>query len=290
MIHRKHLSGPCAHSGKARFSEEGGVFRSRFLRRPWWAIPFLALLLAFPSLPAGAESAAPEGTIVKAKSLIDGNEHNRDKMREAIALLQGAERESRDIRIPLYLAEAYYRMADPSDDIDQSFPLYEKAGIQAKKVVDREPGRMEGRYWYGLFLLKKAQKVGGIRAYFIVKDGIRELENVRKSLPGYDHGGASRVLGLLYYIAPGWSPFGDLDKSVKLEQEAISLAPGYLLNRLYLARAYQKRGDKESAVREYRSILTSSLAASAPPTDALYQKEARKMLASLGRPVKVVSD
>jgi tetratricopeptide (TPR) repeat protein len=289
MNHRKHIGEPCSPGGNTPF-HGGGILRNRLLRRPWWGIPFLALLLVLPAFAARADSGVPEGAIVKARALIDGNEHNRNNMQEAIGLLQGAEKESKDIRIPLYLAEAYYRMADPAADIDKSFPLYEKAGMQAKKVVDRAPARLEGHYWYGLYLLKKAQKQGGIWAYFTVKDGIRELEKVRKSLPGYDHGGASRVLGLLYCIAPGWSPFGDLDKSVKLEKEAISLAPNYLLNRLYLARAYQKKGDKEEAVQEYRNILATSLGESATRTDHLYQKEARKMLASLGLSSKVLPD
>jgi hypothetical protein len=58
--------------------------------------------------------------------------------------------------------------------------------------------RTEGHYCHALFLLKQAQK-RGISALFIVKEGIRELERVRRDLPAYDHAGASRVLGLLYY-------------------------------------------------------------------------------------------
>jgi tetratricopeptide (TPR) repeat protein len=251
---------------------------------------FLVLLLVLPAMPASSDSGSADGAILQARALIDQVDHNPNNLREAMGLLEGAGRESQDIRIPLYLAEAYYRIADPEAEIDISFPFYEKAGVLAKKVVDRNPERAEGHYWYGLFLLKKAQKVGGIRAYFITKEGIRELESVRERMPDYDHGGASRVLGLLYYIAPGWSPFGDLDKSVKLEQEAIDLAPHYLLNRLYLARAYQKKGDREAAVREYRSMLASSPGTPTPEGNIRFQIEARRMLASLGRPVMVVSD
>jgi tetratricopeptide (TPR) repeat protein len=113
-----------------------------------------------------------------------------------------------------------------------------------------------------------------------VKEGIRELEKVRKSMPGYDHAGASRVLSLLYCLAPGWSPFGNLDKSIELGKEATRLAPNYGLNRLYLAEAYQKRGDKQAAIREYRAILTASAKMPGKQTDG-FSQQARLKLRSL---------
>ena len=86
-----------------------------------------------------------------------------------------------------------------------------------------------------------------------MRQGIAELEKVRRELPAYDGAGASRVLGLLHCLAPGWTPFGNINKSIELEKEAVRLAPDYALNRLYLANAYAKRGDREAAIREYQN-------------------------------------
>ncbi|MEJ2698862.1 MAG: hypothetical protein P8Z70_04275, partial [Desulfuromonadales bacterium] len=97
MNHRKHIGEPCSPGENTPF-HGGGILRNRLLRRPWWGIPFLALLLVLPAFAARADSGVPEGTIVKARALIDGNEHNRNNMQEAIGLLQGAARESHDIR------------------------------------------------------------------------------------------------------------------------------------------------------------------------------------------------
>ena len=91
-----------------------------------------------------------------------------------------------------------------------------------------------------------------------MRQGIAELEMVRRERPTYDEAGASRVLGLLYRLAPGWTPFGNINKSIELEKEAVRLAPNYALNRLYLANAYAKQGDREAAVREYQAIIAAS--------------------------------
>ena len=134
----------------------------------------------------------------------------------------------------------------------------------------------------GSFLLKKAQKQGGIGAYATVKQGIAELEKVRTSMPTYDHAGASRVLGLMYMTAPGYTPFGNVKKSLEMMQEATRLAPDFLLNRLYLANAYKKQGDKNAAIREYREVLAS--AANTPGEESQkLSDEARKQLKELGQ-------
>ena len=83
---------------------------------------------------------------------------------------------------------------------------------------------------------------------------------------------------------PGWTPFGDLDKSIKLGKEATHLAPDYALNHLYLANAYKKRGDNEAAIREYRTILSAS-AKRTGKQEVDCSDQARAMLQSLGKPI-----
>lgn len=253
---------------------------------------FTLLLSVFPVLPGQAATPVPaflakEAYIQKLQSSIRSDGGNRAKLQKAVQLLETALHHSpNDPQILLTLAEADYRLADPEAKIDKTFPLYEKTGRYAHKALEIEPKRVAGHYWHGLYLLKKAQKEGGLGAFFTVRDGIKELNKVRRELPAYDHGGASRVLGLLYCLAPGWSPFGDLNKSIALEKEAIRIAPGFLLNRLYLARAYKKKGDMKAAVEQCRQILAATPQAPNVKANLRYQQEARKMLADLGQPVE----
>jgi tetratricopeptide (TPR) repeat protein len=236
------------------------------------------LALSAPFAPAGSPGQATvqkEAILEEARTLMDRDQAGQKNRPQTITTLEAYTAQfPEEIRFPLYLAEAYYRLADPNGDVHREFPNYEKADLYAQRVLKLDPDRAEGHYWHGLFLLKKAQKRGGISAYFIVKDGIKELEKVRQTLPGYDHAGASRVLGL--------SPFGDLNKSIELGKEAARLAPNYILNRVYLAEAYQKQGDQEGAVQEYRAVLT--LAAKLPPAQAEgFGQKARRELRSLGQ-------
>ena len=248
---------------------KGSFFVKRALhgvtRRPIVVSLLFMIFLYFAFLPsAGADvhkerMGDKEAVLHQARQLMDKEETNRVNMKKAASLLERyAPKFPDEFRIPLYLAEAYYRMVDPAEDIQKGYPYFEKAGVYAQKALRMEPGRMESHYWHGLFLLRKAQKVSIFQAYFVAREGVRELELVRESMPAYDHGGASRVLGLLYYKAPGWSPFGDVNKAVRYEEEATRIEPHYLLNRLYLAEAYQKQGDNAAAIREYRIILASS--------------------------------
>jgi tetratricopeptide (TPR) repeat protein len=250
-------------------------------------VAVLVLAFAMPSMAAigQVQKLSPKEAVLReAKNLIDHNHRNKANIRQAISLLEGYKSQyPNDIRFPLYLAEAYYRLADPTADVSREFPYYEKSEFYAEKVLAMDPNRPEGHYWHGLFLLKKAQK-RGISGYFIVKEGIRELEKVRQEKPGYDHAGASRVLGLLYCLAPGWTPFGNLDKSIELEKEATHLAPDYALNRLYLANAYKKKGDNQAAIREYRAILTAS-ATRTEMQGVDCSDQARAMLNSLVKPM-----
>jgi tetratricopeptide (TPR) repeat protein len=259
---------------------------ARSLSRTALMILTAILLLPLAGLPAlagpGQPGAEEEVILKEVRALIDKDPTNVKNLRQAAATLETASaRFPQEPRFPLYLAEAYCRMADPAAAVEGEFPYYEKGGCYAQKALELAPGLTEAHYWHGLFLLKQAQKCGGRGAYFLVKDGIRELEKVRQALPAYDHAGASRVLAVLYYVAPSWTPFRDLDKSIKLGREATRLAPDYALNRLYLAEAYHQRGDKADAIREYRALLTVSAEKPGPQAEGCCRK-ARDMLRSLG--------
>jgi hypothetical protein len=213
----------------------------------------LVTLLLAANAPLAQAASDQEAILRQARQLID----HRDKqsLLEAISLLDGHSQQlPGEIRFPLYLAEAYYLQADPAAEVSREYVYYERAGKYAEEALAIDPNRPEAHYWHGLYLLKQAQK-RGLMGYSVVKEGIKELEQVRRTMPAYDHGGASRVLGLLYCLAPGWSPFGDLSKAIELGLEATRIAPDYALNRIYLAQAYQKRGDKTEARQECQAIL-----------------------------------
>ncbi len=262
--------------------------RSRRRLHFWILLVILMFSLSFlPVLAGAAGRPGPdkEALLQEARGVMDRDQVSAKGLREVISLLEGyAPQFPGEARFPLYLAEAYYRLADPQADVSREFHYYERTATYARKVLEMAPNRIEGHYWSGLALLKKAQKNGGVGAYFVVKEGIRELEKVRQALPIYDHAGASRVLGLLYCLAPKWSPFGDLDKSIKLAEEATRLAPDYPLNRLYLADAYKKRGDKEAAIRGYKKLLADSARLPAPQAEG-FSQQARASLRSLGHPI-----
>jgi tetratricopeptide (TPR) repeat protein len=265
----------------------GKVINSITSRKMGIAACVALLLFSFAIPHANADVRAKQETVKEAvlkqvSRLIETDQTNRENMAKAISVLNANSPVLRDdIRFPLFLAQAYYLSIDPNEDIDKGFPYYKKTGLYARKALDMDATRAEGHYWYGLYLLKKAQKAGGISAYFIVKRAIRELELVRKSMPEYDHGGASRVLGLLYYIAPGWSPFGDIDKSIRLAQEAKRIDPSYPLNVLYLADAFNKKGERGAALREYRALLALCSAAGSGRQGAMFSEKARTMIAAL---------
>ena len=242
----------------------------------------IILLLMLVLAPVSGAAASPEGgcqsAMAEARVLLRDADADPGAAGRAAALLeQEAPASFRTADCPLLLAEAWYRSADSDGDIEQTYPVFEKVRAYAEQALAIEPGRTEAHYWLGLAKLRRAQKIGGIRAFFLVWSGIRELEQVRAKVPEYDHGGASRVLSLLYRLAPQWTPFGNIDKSVRYALDAVRISGDYPLNRLYLARSYLKDEKVAAAVEELRKVI----ARRANP----FADEARQELARLGQPV-----
>jgi predicted Zn-dependent protease len=234
---------------------------------------------------AGSTIDSHEEPLEAAHRLIEKEETTMRELQEAVVILNREKDQfPDDVRIYVYLARAYYRIGGREENIDLEYLAYDQAGKYAKKALELDAGRAEAHYWHGLFLLKKAEKIGGLGALFIVREGIREVEVVRATMAEYDHGGASRVLGLLSCQAPSWTPFGDINRCVQLAEESVRIAPDHPLNRLYLADAYRQRGDREAAIREYREILSRASGWSESQRRE-FRQEALAGLTSLGEPV-----
>jgi len=182
--------------------------------------------------PDNQPSPSKEAILQQARGLM-----NQDHWRQAISLLESNSPQfPQEVQFSLDLAEAYYRLANDA----KGSPYYEKTESYAQKALHME-NNPEAHYWYGLALLKKAEKKGGLGAISIVKEGIRELNMVRQTAPTFDHAGAARTLSQVYGQAPRWTPFGDREKSLSLAQEAVRLAPDYPENRKVLEEAEGRR-------------------------------------------------
>ncbi len=240
-----------------------------------------ALLLLLPPVATVRAAVTPtsppdqSAILQQARELLQKAENEPAAARQAAGLLAPlADAAPRSAEVPLLLAEAWYRAADAGADIEKSYPFFEKAGHYAKLALKIDPQQWGGHYWLGLSELRKAQKVGGLPAYFITRRAIGELEKVCRNRPGYDFGGAPRVLCHLYRVAPGWTPFGDIDKSIAYGKQAVRVAPDYGLNHFCLAQSYLRAKNKAAAVAQLRKILEF-------PPNPLVDK-ARRQLQALG--------
>jgi tetratricopeptide (TPR) repeat protein len=236
----------------------GHLIRFRLIFLPLAATLLFCLSLSGPPRADAALASRPARNAVlqQARNLLQKADYEPSAARKAAELLGPlAQKTPKSAEVPLLLAEAWYRAADAGGNLQKTYPLFKKAGHYAKLALQIDPQQQGGHYWLGLAELRKAQKVGGLRAYFITRHAIEELEKVCRNRPAYDAGGASRVLCLLYRVAPGWSPFGDIHKSIAYGRQAVQAAPNYPLNHYYLAESYLKANNKVAAAAQFRKIL-----------------------------------
>jgi hypothetical protein len=103
---------------------------------------------------SGRSQGAPamEATLKEARTALDNSDLEEKKLRQIIANLEKQKAKyPKEVRFPMYLAEAYYRLADPDADVAREFPIYEKTEKYARQVLALDPNRAEGHYWNGSF-------------------------------------------------------------------------------------------------------------------------------------------
>jgi len=177
------------------------------------------------------------------------------------------------------LARASFFLGDLTDGGERR-PYYEQGQQHAQTILKEFPGRVEGHYWLGLNLagLADANRLAGRR---LLPQIMAALEQAAALDPAYDQAGAYRVLGRIFYEAPG-RPFsvGDNAKAIRLLERAVQLAPHNSTNHLYLAEALLKAGREEQAKGELQKALTATDNADGPRGLAADRRRAQEILSS----------
>jgi tetratricopeptide (TPR) repeat protein len=164
----------------------------------------------------------------------------------------------------------------------QSLEHYRKGQSYAETLLREEPNGVEGHYWLAMNLCGQADDGGKLLGRKLLPRILEELKRALTLDGAYDQAGAHRVLGRIYYEAPGWPmSVGDLKKSLTHLQAAVRLAPATSTNHLYLAQTLLRLQDNPAAATELEQVLKSTRGAVKPQDLEEDRREARRLLAEI---------
>ena len=204
-------------------------------------------------------SAAGAATLDDADRLLQGPDLDKEKAVKALGIYESLLPPAGAQRLPVLerLARTSFILGDIAES-GQRRLYYEQGRQYAEKILQEYPEHVAGHYWLGLNLGGLAD-VNRLQGRKLLPQILEELERAASINPGYDQGGAYRVLGRIYYSAPGRPlSVGDMNKSLDLLQKATALAPSNSTNHLYLAETLLKLGRQDQARKELQQVLTAT--------------------------------
>ena len=158
----------------------------------------------------------------------------------------------------LAFGEACFDWADFARNDEQRAQLADEGISAMREALLNHPKSAGGHYYLGLNLgqLARTKTLGALPI-------VREMEKTFKASialdPRFNHAGAHRSLGLLYFEAPGWpTSIGSNSKAREHLKKAVELAPTHPENHLCLMEAYVKWKDRKElaeAITRYRKLL-----------------------------------
>ena len=174
------------------------------------------------------------------------------------------------------LSRAWYLMAEAEKDKQRKLGYVQRSIDAADRALRAAPGETHAVYWRSMALLQEADVSGGFTGLKDVKAALKGLEAVSAKEPAYDFAGAYRSWGKVLIEAPSWAFIGDKKKGLELLKKAKELAPGLLVNRLYLAQAYKANGLLDKSKKELEYIRKAPLGNN-PTDDRQVKEEAEKL-------------
>ncbi|MGA8570972.1 MAG: TRAP transporter TatT component family protein [Desulfobaccales bacterium] len=230
----------------------------------------VALLLA----ASGGQAAAPD-KMARADALMKSPALDYQQARQALALYE----ELLPGSPPLWvrLARTCFVLGDMADDASRA-GYYEKGLTYAEKLLAQQPNEAAGHYWKALNLSGLAD-VNRLRGLKLLPQIMDELKRSLALDETYDQAGAHRVLGRIYFEAPGWPiSVGDRKKSLEQLTAAVRLAPDNSTNHLYLAETLLAMGEKAQARGELEKALQARRYAISPQGLEEDHRKARALL------------
>ena len=239
--------------------------------------------IVFSILSATAGLGAAAGTLAEADALLSSPTLTLSQAARALSLYEGALSTAVAPRALLlaHLARTCFVLGQLAPD-PQGMGYYQKGQSYAETLIREEPNRVEGHYWLALNLCGQADVGGKLLGRRLLPSILEELQRAVALDETYDQAGAHRVLGRIYFEAPGWPlSVGDLQKSLQHLQAAVRLAPGNSTNHLYLAQTLYRLQDNPAAAQELAQVLKSTRYVVKPQDLEEDRQEARRLLAEI---------
>jgi hypothetical protein len=232
-------------------------------------IALAALLLCTAALPA-------QPGFDEARQHWD-NRGDPASLKQAIGIYAKAYQDKPSYELAERLAYANYFLADAFEQGDQKAADYYAGyewGIKAlcfndqfkRRFVDEKKGMGEavigvpkelagGIFWTATCIGKWGKMHGIFKVLKTSKQARKMVEYLYSVDKAYYYGGPARWLGAYFAIAPGIAG-GDMEKSKKMYDEALAMAPGYFATKVLMAENYYaKRKDRPSYDKMLDDVL-----------------------------------
>jgi tetratricopeptide (TPR) repeat protein len=248
-----------------------------------WCLKLLGCI-AFSLWSASAGLGAGAGSMAEADALLNSPALTVSQAARALSLYEGllATAGAPRATVLANLARTCFVLGQLAPK-PQTMGYYEKGQSYAETLIREAPSRVEGHYWLAMNLCGQADEGGSLLGHRLLPRILEELKRAVALDEAYDQAGAHRVLGRIYYEAPGWPlSVGDIQKSLQHLKASVRLAPATSTNHLYLAQTWLRLQDNLAATQELEQVLKSTRYAVKPQDLEEDRREARRLLAEIG--------
>lgn len=155
---------------------------------------------------------------------------------------------------------------------------YRALALQARKLVEGNPGSAEALIWEGIVLSSEAGAKGGLGALSLVKEARERLDEALKINDKALSGSAYTSLATLYAKVPGWPiGFGDKERAEDYFKKSLAINPNGI-DPNYFYGEYLAERDR---VKEARAHLEAALKAPSRPGRELADTGRRQEIQTL---------
>lgn len=224
-----------------------------------------------------------EKTLQKVRKLIDERElgdANLEAARDELFTI--VEKDSECAKAYGLLSEINYWLGEYAADAADKLAFFEEGVECGKTGIEINADSLEANFWLAVNSGSYGQEKGIMQSLAMISPIKTAAEKALELDESYFYGGPWRVLGRLYYKAPGF-PFsiGNTKKAVEHLEKAVELAPKFYLNRLFLAEAYMSNREKSKAREQLEWIQNAPLNKNHEREDESYKFEVEAMLKKL---------